>query len=331
MAGAAIRNLQSEIRNPPFTFRIPLSAFPKYAPKNVTFPASTPLPLTAPVVALLLGLNSMTTAAEPLPETYRAAKAALESGDAAKCVTLLEPRIPEAQGEQRGPLLFTLGAALIKAGRPADAERILTEARAFFEGQPKLAEVWALIGDARAAQSKPAEAAKAYAEATQASASADDSPIARYAAARSAELAAADFLLHGDALSAVGKLRAAAELSPDRVPALQARLGEIAANYKLRGEPTAASVFALGEIEERAGHLPEAIAYYQRVFVAWLKHPKWVARSYVRAAECFDKLGRRKDAIAHLREMMRKADRLRDQPEFEEGKRKLREWDPPAR
>lgn len=275
-------------------------------------------------------MAAVTKAAEPLPDAYRAARAALESGDAARCVALLEPRVAEAQGGQRGALLFTLGVALMKIDRPADAERFLLESKSFFEGTPKLAETWALVGDARAAQAKPAEAAQAYAEVAAATTSSPDSPMSRYAAARSAELAAAEFLLRGDALSAVGKLRAAAELSADRVPAIQARLGEIASNRKLRGEPTAASVFALGEIEERSGHLPEAIAYYQRVFVSWMKYPSWVARSYLRAADCFHKLGRRKQAIAHLQEMLRKADRLKGEPELEEGKRKLREWTRPA-
>lgn len=280
--------------------------------------------------AVLLGAAvSIAWAEEPLPAAYRTAKAALESGDAAKAVAILEPRLPEAQGEQRGAVLFTLGVALLKLDRPADAEQRLTEAKALFENHPKLAELWALLGDARAAQSKPREAAQAYDESVRAGAAMPDASVVRYASARGAELAAADFLLKGDALSAVGKLRAAAEFSADRIPTIQARLGEIVGNRKLRGEATAAAIFTLGEIEQRSGRLPEAIAYYQRVFVSWLKYPAWVARSYVRAAECFDKLGRRKDAIAHLHEMMRKAERLRDQPEFAEGRRKLREWTPP--
>jgi len=287
--------------------------------------------LTIAAVTFLLALRIAASAVEPLTETYRAARTALEAGDAAKCVALLEPRLPEASGEQRGPLLFTLGVAFLKCDRPADAERTLVEARAFFEGQPKSAETWALIGDSRDAQSRPGDAAQAYAEVTRLSASNPDSLIARYATARSAELAAAEFLLKGDPLPAIARLRAAAQASPERIPAVQARLGEIAASRKLRGEATAASIFALGEIEERANHLPEAIAYYQRVFVSWLKFPNWVARSYLRAAECFEKLGQRNAAIAHLEEMMRKLERLHEQPEFKEGNRRLREWRPPER
>lgn len=270
-------------------------------------------------------------AAEPLPDAYRSAKAALDSGDAAKAAAILEDRLPEAQGDQRGVMLFTLGVALLKLDRPADAERNITEAQGFLTNTARLPEAWALIGDARAAQAKTAEAAMAYAEAERAGAATPGRAIVRYASARGLELAAADFLVKGDALAAVGKLRAAAEMDGERAAFVQARLVEIAANRKLRGEATAAATFALGEIEQRAGHLPEAIAYYQRVFVSWLKYPTWVARSYLGAAECFDKLGQRKEAIAHLQEMMRKAERFRGLADLAEAKRKLREWTPPTR
>lgn len=270
-------------------------------------------------------------AEEALPDAYRSAKSALDSGDAAKAAGILESRLAEAQGPQRGVMLFTLGVVLLKLDRPADAETRLTEAKGFFADTPRVAEAWALIGDARVAQAKTVEAARAYSEAERAGAATPDDPIVRYASARGAELAAADFLLNRDAVSAVGKLRAAAELSAERVASVQARLREIAADRALRGEATAAAIFSLGEIEQRAGRLPEAIVHFQRVFVSWLKYPAWVARSYLRSAECFDQLGKRKEAIAHLQEMMRKAERLGGQPELAEARRKLREWTPSQR
>ena len=291
----------------------------------------TPIASHMALIIVLAGACVSPLAAEDaLPDAYRSAKSALEAGDAAKAAAILMLRLPDAKGEQRGVMLFTLGVALLKLDRPADAERHLAEARSHFENSAKLAETWALLGDARAAQSKSAEAAQAYGESVRTSGT-PDAPIARYAAARSGELAAADFLAKGDALSAVEKLRAAAAVSAERSAIIQTRLGEIAGNRKLRGEATAAATFALGEIEQGGGHLPEAIAYYQRVFVSWLKYPAWVARSYLRAAECFDKLGKRKEAIAHLQEMMRKAERLQGQPEFAEARARLREWVPPTR
>ncbi len=263
----------------------------------------------------------------PLPEAYRAAKAALESGDAGKAAGILEPRLAEAQGGQRGAFLFTLGVAQMKLGRNAEAERSLAEAKTLMAGSPKLAEAWALLADAQAAQAKSSEAAQSYGEAAKASAD-PGSALAKYAAARIAELAAADLLAKGDVLSAVGRLSSAAEISAERADAVRAQLGEIAGNRRLRGEATAAAVFSLGEIERRAGNLPEAIAYYQRVFVSWLKYPAWVARSYLGASECFDRLGKRREAVAHLQEMLRKADRFAGLPELAEARRRLLAWKP---
>ncbi len=194
-------------------------------------------------------------------------------------------------------------------------------------GSAKLAEAWALSGDAQAAQAKAADAAQSYGEAVRASEDAD-SAISKYSSARIAELAAADSLAKGDVLSAVGKLNSAGETSTERVAAVRAQLGEIAGNRRLRGEGTAAAVFSLGEIERRAGNLPEAIAYYQRVFVSWLKYPAWVARSYLGASECFDRLGKRKEAIAHLQEMLRKSERFSGLPELAEARRRLSAWQP---
>ena len=64
-------------------------------------------------------------------------------------------------------------------------------------------------------------------------------------------------------------------------------------------------MFYLGVTEERQGRLPEAVAHYQRVFVAYQKYTPWVEKAYIKAALCFDKLGKRKEAVAHLQEVLR--------------------------
>jgi len=69
----------------------------------------------------------------------------------------------------------------------------------------------------------------------------------------------------------------------------------------------------------------EAIAYYRRVFVAYQKYLPWVARSYLKAAETFEKMGKRQDAIDNLRDMLRN-ERLQPLPEFQQAQRQLRDW-----
>ena len=92
-----------------------------------------------------------------------------------------------------------------------------------------------------------------------------------------------------------------------------------------RGDATAYAVYSLGEIEARQGRWAEAIAHYRRVFVAYQKFLPWVAKSYLRAAESFDKMGKRQDAIENLREMLRN-EKLEKFPEVQEAKKKLQEW-----
>jgi len=93
----------------------------------------------------------------------------------------------------------------------------------------------------------------------------------------------------------------------------------------MAGEVTAMAVFYLGEIEAKQNHWPEAIAHYQRVFVAYQKYLPWAAKAYVRCAEAFDHLGKRPEAIAHLREMLRN-EKLKDFAETKQATKLLAGW-----
>jgi lipopolysaccharide biosynthesis regulator YciM len=92
-----------------------------------------------------------------------------------------------------------------------------------------------------------------------------------------------------------------------------------------RGDATAFAVYSLGEVEARQGRWTEAIARYQRVFVAYQKYLPWVAKAYVRSAEGFDKLGRRSDAINSLKEMLHN-EKLVASPEAAHARKLLEEW-----
>ena len=100
---------------------------------------------------------------------------------------------------------------------------------------------------------------------------------------------------------------------------------QVASIREWRGDTTAMAVFSLGEIERRKGRLPEAIAHYRRVFVAYQKYVDWVARSYLRCAEAFEKMGKRQDAIENLREMLRN-EKLQKLPEMDQARQRLAEW-----
>lgn len=102
---------------------------------------------------------------------------------------------------------------------------------------------------------------------------------------------------------------------------------QVAGTREWRGESTAQALYYLGEVEERQNRLAEAVAFYQRVFVGYQKYVSWVEKAYLKAAQCFDKLGRRPEAIAHLQEVLRNG-KLR--PEVKnEARKMLRQWGAP--
>ena len=100
---------------------------------------------------------------------------------------------------------------------------------------------------------------------------------------------------------------------------------QVASVREWRGDSTAFAVYSLAEIEAQQGKYAESIALYRRVFVAYQKYLPWVAKSYLRAAESFEKMGKRQDAIDNLKEMLRN-EKLVKFPETEEAKKKLQEW-----
>ncbi len=101
---------------------------------------------------------------------------------------------------------------------------------------------------------------------------------------------------------------------------------QVAGMREWRGESTAMAVYHLGEIQQRQEHWAEAIAHYQRVFVAYQKFLPWVAKSYINCAECFHQLGKNKEAVRHLQEMLRN-DKLATFPEAQQARKMLSEWE----
>lgn len=284
----------------------------------------------------LLFLAMTATAAErPLADVYGEAKTALESGNAARCAELLEPALKESQGPEAAPAQLALGIAWLRLGKAEAAVGVLQKAATQFAETPQAPDAWAPLGDALRAAGKAEEAREAYARGAK---GAGQGANIRYSSARASELtgeakqnageltdAANDYLAAADTLLALGK-DDPAYLADARALYEKVAKGTGRPGKDWRGEPTARAVFGMGETERVAGQLPEAIAYYQRVFVSWVRYPHWAAQAYLRAAECMDKLGKRDFAIRHLREMVRKIDRYGKLPEYQEAKKQLRAW-----
>jgi TolA-binding protein len=97
---------------------------------------------------------------------------------------------------------------------------------------------------------------------------------------------------------------------------------QVASVREWRGESTAYSVYSLGDIEARRQHWAEANAYFQRVYVGYQKFLPWVAKAYIRSAECFEKLNKQKEAANTYRELLRN-EKLAAFGETEEAKKRL--------
>lgn len=99
-------------------------------------------------------------------------------------------------------------------------------------------------------------------------------------------------------------------------------LTAISAVREWRGETTSGCLFYLALIEEKQGRLQEAVVLHQRNIVAWKKHERWVAKSYLQAGDLLTRLGQRDAARANYQEMLTK-DRVKDTPEAQEARSRL--------
>lgn len=118
--------------------------------------------------------------------------------------------------------------------------------------------------------------------------------------------------------------RAKTLLAMDRLDEAKKMFEQIASVREWRGEATAFAVYSLGEIAQKQDKLPEAIAYYQRVFVAYQRYLPWVAKAYLKSAECFEKLGKTQEAINTYQEML-KNEKLASFSETEVARKRLQE------
>lgn len=279
-----------------------------------------------------------------IEDVYRDAKAAMEAGNAARAVELLAPfdAAGDAHQTQLAVARIALGRAYLGVGKPAEARDALARIGPALDQTPHAAAASALLGDAQRLLGAREEAERAYATAAD---KAGEDLLGRYASARLNELgagtaeekgefakAAGLYLAAGDVLLALGREDKAYYADARALFEKVAKGSDTAPPGKdWRGEPTARAIFSIGEVERMQERHAEAVAYYQRTFVSWLKYPQWSARAYLRGAECMDKLGKRQFAIRHLQEMIRKADKFGKLPEYQEAKRQLREWEKKAR
>ncbi len=145
-------------------------------------------------------------------------------------------------------------------------------------------------------------------------------------------------LLDGNGDDALNRYNAAIDVAGARFKLKEATLGrarafallgkaeparelfeQVAGNRSWRGEATAESLYNLGELATRRGtpdDLAKAQAHYQRVYLSYKRFPAWVAKSYIRSAETFIKLGQKQEASNTIERMLTFRDQLQSYPEW---------------
>ncbi len=118
----------------------------------------------------------------------------------------------------------------------------------------------------------------------------------------------------------IGKAKALAALgkSDEAVKLFE----QVISTKEWRGESTAEAICALGDIEMSRADYAKAIAYYQRVYLAYQKFPHWMAKAYLESARAFEKLGKTQEAMNTYREMVRN-EKIADSSEVDEAKKRL--------
>jgi TolA-binding protein len=111
---------------------------------------------------------------------------------------------------------------------------------------------------------------------------------------------------------------------------------EVASVREWRGESTALALYYIAEIQFRQGDFPKATAAFERVTDSQGKYPRWVARSFLRAAEGYYRQGKFEVAQQTLRKLLdprepdgkpdeKKIEKFNGLPELEQAKKRLTE------
>ncbi len=99
-------------------------------------------------------------------------------------------------------------------------------------------------------------------------------------------------------------------------------LERVVADEQVTKQEKAEALVQYGDLFMREDKPAGAIAYYQRVYVMYGRWPRWVARSYLRSGEAFEKLRRTDEAIRTYEELLGRED-LASSDEARQAKKKL--------
>lgn len=264
---------------------------------------------------------------EPAPDAYtlKRAEADLEA----------TMGVTESSGSliAQARLYYGKGTLALLARDPARAEAMWRRIADLYKAEELSPGILGTVGDYLASKRDPkAEAYFAYIAEHHRSSEYADFGFAGLAEIRLAQGKAKEALAIADEATAMGITlskekdlrftRARALLELGQLDEAKKEFTFISGVREWRGETTSGCLYHLAVVEERQGRLQEAVVLHQRNILAWKKHERWVAKSYLQAGELLAKLGQRDAARATYQEMLTK-DRVKDTPEAQEARSRL--------
>jgi tetratricopeptide (TPR) repeat protein len=264
---------------------------------------------------------------EPAPDAYTLKKAEADL-EATMGVT-------ESSGSliAQARLYYGKGTLALLARDPARAEAMWRRIADLYKAEELSPGILGTVGDYLASKRDPkAEGYFAYIAEHHRSSEYADFGFAGLAEIRLAQGKAKEALAIADEATAMGItlskekdlrfIRARALVELGQFDEAKKELTYISGVREWRGETTSGCLYHLALIEEKQGRMQEAVVLHQRNILAWKKHERWVAKSYLRAGELLAKLGQRDAARATYQEMLTK-DRVKDTPEAQEARSRL--------
>lgn len=256
---------------------------------------AAPAPEPARELEELLGVTAESSKIARARLAYAKSQLALYQRKPAEQQQFLDSIAKDFEPVDLSPLLMALaGERLLAAGDTARATQFFSRLKESYPESPVADFAYAGLGDLALREGDNEKALRLFSD-----------PLEKGNANQKMK----DLLLgQGRALLALGK--------PDQAKPL---FEQVASVREWRGESTAEAVYFLGEVEFSQGRWAEANAFFQRVFVAYKKYLTWVAKAYVRSAECFLKLNKPAEAARTCEEMLRN-EKLAAMPEAQKAR-----------
>jgi tetratricopeptide (TPR) repeat protein len=99
---------------------------------------------------------------------------------------------------------------------------------------------------------------------------------------------------------------------------------EVLAIREWRGPLTPEALYWTGICKMELGHVEEAFAYFQRIYVLYEDYTEWVAPAYAKSVECLRLIGGRSEDIINTYKEMAANEKVAATPEGKEAQRRLK-------